>query len=149
VDNGLNDDALSVKAKGGGSTASAPLKSYTENFYEQFPFYLSIGMSADEYWNQDCNLTKYYRKAFELKQDRKNEELWLQGMYIYEAINDASPILHAFAKKGTKPYPYPKQPYPRTEKEAQKRKEAEEKARYEEMRARLYARAGKPKQGGN
>lgn len=145
MDDGLNADSPSVNSEGGGSTAPAPLKSYSERFYEQFSFYLSIGMNADEYWNQDCTLTKYYYKAFKLRQDRKNEELWLQGMYIYEALCDVSPIQHAFAKKGTKPYPYPKKPYPRTEKEVKKRKEEEQKARYDEMRARLRAKAQKPK----
>lgn len=32
--------------------------------------------------------------------------MWLQGMYIYDAISRLSPILRAFAKKGTKAQPY-------------------------------------------
>lgn len=32
-------------------------------------------------------------------------------MYVYEALCDVSPILHAFCKKGTKPLPYPTKPY--------------------------------------
>lgn len=32
-------------------------------------------------------------------------------MYIYEAMMDLSPILHAFANKGTKPHPYRSKPY--------------------------------------
>lgn len=35
----------------------------------------------------------------------------MAGMYIYEALIDASPLLHAFAKKGTKPHPYRDRPY--------------------------------------
>ena len=56
-------------------------------------------------------LAKYYRKADELNRKRRNEDLWLQGMYIYEALCDVSPILHAFAKRGTKPLQYPDHPY--------------------------------------
>jgi len=32
-------------------------------------------------------------------------------MYVYEAILDCSPILHAFSKKGTKPLPYSDKPF--------------------------------------
>ena len=42
-------------------------------------------------------------------------------MYIYEAICDVSPILHAFAKSGTRPRPYPEKPY-----EYEKKKPREE-----------------------
>ena len=38
-------------------------------------------------------------------------------MYVYEAICDASPILRAFAKKGTKPHPFTEKPYPLTAKQ--------------------------------
>lgn len=101
---------------------------YTDTFNEHFPFYLSIGMSYDQYWNADCTLVKYYRKANKIREDRKNQELWLQGMYIYEALCDVSPILHAFAKSGTKPNPYPDKPYAIDIDEVEKRKEEKRKA---------------------
>lgn len=76
--------------------------------------YMVMGMTPDEYWNGDPALLKAYRKADELKRERRNEELWLQGMYIYEAIGDLAPILHAFAKKGAQAKPYTEHPYPVT-----------------------------------
>lgn len=79
-------------------------------------------MSYDEFWNEDVELVKFYREAFRLKQQQENQRLWIQGMYVYEAILDASPILHAFAKKGTKPTPYRKEPYELFEKRKKKRK---------------------------
>lgn len=85
--------------------------SYSEVFDKNFPMYLAMGMTRDEYWNDDCTLTESYRKAYKLKWEDKNRELWLQGEYIYEAILNVSPILHAFAKKGTKPQPYRKEPH--------------------------------------
>ena len=100
---------------------------YTERFYEMFPYYLSIGMTFEQYWDGDCALTKYYRKAEELRNEKRNQDLWLQGMYIYEALCDVSPILHAFAKKGTKPHPYSEKPYAVTENQI--RQEREEKER--------------------
>lgn len=108
--------------------SSNPISSYTDIFNEQFPYYLSIGMTYDQYWNDDCLLVKYYRKANKMRNDRKNQELWLQGMYIYEALCDVSPILHAFAKSGTKPNPYPDKPYALGEDEVEKRKEEKRKA---------------------
>ena len=88
---------------------------------------MSIGMTPEQYWDGDCTLAKAYRKAEELRTERRNQEMWLQGMYIYEAICDVSPILHAFARKGAKPHPYPEKPYAITEKQI--REQREEKAR--------------------
>lgn len=146
MDSELVSDSLPVGENGGAKKSFAPVKTYTEQFYEVFPYYLSIGMTADEFWNQDCTLTKYYRKAHAMQLDRKNEELWLQGMYIYEALCDASPLLHAFAKQGTKPLPYPNEPFPRTEKEAELREIKAREARFEMARARMASRANKNKE---
>jgi hypothetical protein len=111
----------------GGRQGSPSLFTYTEKFYELFPYYLSIGMTYEQYWEGDCTLVKYYRKAEEIRNDRRNQELWLQGMYVYEAICDVAPILHAFAKKGTKPTPYSAKPYPLNDK--QTKRDEEEKQR--------------------
>jgi hypothetical protein len=100
---------------------------------------MSIGMSYDEFWNQDVALVRVYRKADELKRIRQNEVLWLQGMYIYEALCDASPVFHAFAKKGTKPMPYAKEPYAITETEIRERKEREARAKEERFKAEFAA----------
>ena len=81
-------------------------------------------------------LAKWYRKAEEMRQKRRNEELWLQGMYIYEALCDVAPILHAFAKRGTKPVPYPDHPYSITTKDMEEEKER--KVRLEREKAKQY-----------
>ena len=105
----------------------SPFLTYTEKFYEVFPYYLSIGMTYEQFWEGDPYLAKYYRQADELRVERRNQEMWLQGLYVYEAMCDVAPILHAMAKKGTKARPYPEQPYAITEK--QRRREIEEKER--------------------
>jgi hypothetical protein len=92
-------------------------------------------MTYDQYWNDDCTLTKYYRKAHEIKNARKNQELWLQGMYIYDALCKVSPILHAFAKSGTKPEPYPTKPYPVTKEEVKETTEQRRKADRQKAKA--------------
>ena len=84
-------------------------------------------MTYDQYWNDDPTLAKDYRRAEELRNEKRNQELWLQGMYIYEALCAVSPVLHAFAKKGTKPHPYTEHPYSLTEE--QRKREVEEKER--------------------
>ena len=107
---------------GDGLSSDRPLTN-SETFDECFPYYLSIGMTPEQYWDGDCMLVKYYRKAEELRNEKRNQELWLQGMYIYEALCDVSPILQAFAKKGAKPTPYSEKPYPLTSKNTERDEE--------------------------
>ena len=97
---------------------------------------MSIGMTYDEFWNQDVSMVEVYCKAAELRDKRKNQELWLQGMYIYEALCDASPLFRLTMKKGAvKPEPYAKEPYPITAAEVKEREERE--ARQKEERLKM------------
>ena len=124
-----------------GDGRSVPFSnSYTTTFNEAFPFHLSIGMTPEQYWDGDPMLAKYYRQADELKRKRKNQELWLQGMYIYEALCDVSPILRPFAKKGTKPVPYPDHPYALTVKERKDEQELLEKREREKAKRYMEAK---------
>ena len=94
-------------------------------------------MSAEEYWDKDCLLAKAYREADRIKEERLNQSLWLQGMYFYEALCDVSPLLQAFAKRGTKAIPYPSEPYAVTAEQAKRKKEKEEKIKYEKIKAKM------------
>ena len=85
---------------------------YTDIFEKKFPYYLSIGMTEEQYWDMDCCLVKFYREAEEIRRERVNQEMWLQGMYFYDALSRISPVLHAFARKGTKAQPYVEEAYP-------------------------------------
>ena len=124
-------DPLSSTEGSGGVTATAPLHSYGEKFEELFPYYLSLGMTEEQYWDKDCRLVIFYRKAEELRTSRKNQEMWLQGMYIYDAISRLSPILRAFAKKGTKAQPYVEEAYPINKKTVEEAELKKEKAKSE------------------
>lgn len=126
MDSKLVSGSLSVDGESERKVRS-PFLTYTEQFYEVFPYYLSIGMTYEQFWDGDPQLVKYYRQADELRIDRKNQELWLQGLYVYEALCDVAPILHAMAKKGTKAQPYPDKPYAITEK--QRKREIDEQER--------------------
>lgn len=97
---------------------------------------MSIGMSYDDFWNGDVFMVKAYRTAYELREKRRNQELWLQGMYFYEALCDASPLFRFSMKKGIiKPEPYLKEPYPITAAEVREREAREAKQREEKIKA--------------
>lgn len=108
----------------------------TKTFEEMCPIYMSFGMSYDEFWYGSPYRAMFYRNSHKLKVKQKNEEMWMQGMYIYEALCDVSPILHAFSKKGTKPLPYPDKPFGTNVDE----KETEIDKEQEVQNARLIAR---------
>lgn len=129
----------------GGELVSSTSKPFTEVFDEKFPFYLSLGMSAKDFWDGDCTLTKAYRKADTLRKKRDNYNAWLQGMYYYEALCDASPAINAFAKDGT-PFPYVDRPYPTTDEEIEQRKQ--EKAREAAENFRMLAADMNRERGG-
>ena len=110
-----------------------------------------MGMTYEQFWEQDSDLVIYYRKADEIRFERENRAAWLQGMYVYEAIADIAPILHAFAKRGTKARKYSEKPYefkkPEPKSKAAKLKAADEqaKAQMEKIRAKMIAGMNKQK----
>ena len=97
-------------------------------------------MTYDEFWNQDVSLVEVYRKAQELRDKRRNQELWMQGMYIYEALCDASPLFRFTMKKGSiKPEPYVNEPYPITVEEVREREKREARKKEERLKAEFAA----------
>ena len=101
---------------------------------------MSIGMSYDEFWNQDVSLVEVYRKVAELRDKKKNQELWLQGMYIYEALCDASPLFRFSMQGGAiRPEPYVKEPYPVTAADVKEREEREARLKQERIKAEFAA----------
>lgn len=92
-----------------------------------FPYYLSIGMSADQFWLDDPWLAKAYREMNDLNRQRRSEEMWLQGLYVFNAISTALSNLH-FDGKHHKPNKYMEEPIrvtPLTEYEKEAKAEAE------------------------
>ena len=104
-------------------------KTNTEIFEECFPFYIAIGMSFAEYWEGDSKLAQYYRKAYRIKQEETNNNAWLQGMYIYDAVSTAlHNALRGMGKNKPPAKDYAKQPYElfnKVKSEAEKAKEVE------------------------
>lgn len=95
---------------------------------ELCPAYMSMGVPYNEYWHGDYSQLAYYEKAFEMKRERVNHDAWLQGAYVYDALCAVSPVLNAFAKRGTKPMPYLKEPYGTEQKKIEKQANTEAKA---------------------
>ena len=114
---------------------------FKEACWSVFPSYLAIGMTYEQFWFGDVCLTQCYMEAFKLKQRLENEHAWLQGRYVYEAIGALVPVLHAFAKNGTKPNEYLKEPFPMSEQEIKERKERDERLAYERGMQRMKALA--------
>lgn len=109
--------------------------SYSETFEQLCPYYMSIGMSYDEFWNGDVERVIAYRTAGELRDKRRNQELWLQGLYVYEALCSASALFRFTMKKTIKPEPYMKEPLPITAAEAREREEKERREREVRLKA--------------
>ena len=99
---------------------------------------MAYGMEYNDFWYGDAYLTKFYRESHKLKVRQKDEELWMQGMYIYEALCDVSPILHAFSKKGTKPLPFSEKPYLFNSEQFKSEEEKEQEKKNAELIARLH-----------
>lgn len=117
------------------SVESTPL---TNLFERECPYYMSYGMSYDEYWNGDAYLVYFYRESYKLKMRNKDREMWKLGGYIYEVLCDVSPILHAFSKKGTKPLPYRDKPMSDENDNLKTEKEKEQEIANERLRFRVF-----------
>lgn len=109
--------------------------SFSRAFEEHLPYFLMCGMTYEQFYYGDVELCRYYRKADEMRRKRKNEELWLQGLYIYEAINDVAPALRAMGAENAKSYS--SEPYPLTEQEQEERRKRDEKAKFEKIREKM------------
>ena len=79
-------------------------------YHEVFPEYLAMGMTYDQFWRQDCSLVIAYRQAYKIRQDEINRAAWLQGLYVFKALQANPLVVYGFAKKDAKPEPYPNKP---------------------------------------
>ena len=102
---------------------------------------MSVGMSYDEFWNQDVTMVRAYRKAWELKRRQQNEAHWMQGLYFRDAL--LSTVGNMFSSKSATPNEYPKEPYPVTAEQVAEREEAEHRRMEERMKADFAALAAR------
>lgn len=107
-------------------------------FEEMCPVCMSYGMRYDEFWYKSPYRAKFYIDAYKRKIKQQDEYMWMQGMYIYEALCKVSPILHAFSKKGTKPLPYSEKPYLYNNENLETEKEKEQQKKNEQLLVKLH-----------
>lgn len=94
-------------------------------------------MSCEAFWDDDPRLALAYRKADEIHRKRLNEQLWLAGVYTAEALS--ATVGNMFSK--TNKHEYPSEPLAITAEEQEARREREQKARMERIKASFTARA--------
>lgn len=71
-------------------------------------YYMAIGMTWQEYWYASPRLVVYYREAHKLRIEQRNQELWLQGLYNFNAFGTV--LANAFAKRGAQRHKYLERP---------------------------------------
>lgn len=101
------------------------------------PLYMAMGMTYEQFWEGDVMMAKSFREADAIRRRRRNEELWLEGIYTAEAL---SATVGNMFSKGTK-HQYPSEPFPITAAEQQERREREEKAKMDRIKSLFTARA--------
>ena len=102
---------------------------------------MSIGMTFDEFWNQDVAMVRAYRKSYELKRRQQNEALWMQGLYVRDAL--LATVGNMFADKSAKKNEYPTEPYPVTAEQVAEKEAAERRRMEERMKADFMALAAR------
>ena len=102
---------------------------------------MSIGMTYEAFWDGDVNMVRAFRKADELRRRRENEVLWIQGLYVRDAL--ICTVGTMFSGKNDKKHEYPKEPYAITESEIHEREAREERLRQERIKANFAAFAAR------
>lgn len=100
-----------VETPGGSGSDTAIPGSCRELFDNAFPQYIVMGMTYDDFYRKDHTLAIAYRRAYEKKREKENEDMWLTGAYVYEAIRRCAPLLIPF-NSHPKEMPYLDKPFP-------------------------------------
>lgn len=91
-------------------------------------------MTYDQYWYGDPLMVRAFYKADRIRQERKDSEAWLTGLYVLRAL-DAS-VGNLFRKEGTTPAEYPERPF--SAEKAQDTAQTEDQEEQERLMAELY-----------
>lgn len=93
-------------------------------------YYMLIGVSYDEFWHGDYTRLKFYIEAHNLRRQKQSEEMWLQGLYFFNALSTALSNLNLDGKR-RKPNKYIEEPLrliPMTESEKRIKAEKDKQA---------------------
>lgn len=95
-------------------------------------FYMTMGVPYEVFWHGDYCQLKYYERVYLRKRKIQNENMWMMGMYNYNA--HSTTLANAFKDKGKPTSNYLEKPiefFPKTEEE--------EKAEAEKIKAKIIA----------
>ena len=59
------------------------------------PYYLMYGMSWDEFWYSSLDRLEFYWQKHQFDVESRNQEMWLQGLYIRMAVASCMDSKHA------------------------------------------------------
>lgn len=110
-------------------------------------------MTYEQYWYGETWLVHDYIEAERFRLEQREYEIWLQGLYNYEALQSALSVSEFFRRKGAKPMPYPKKPHGVWQRKDPEREEQEQAVKQEQERLRAVAyfdalaRANKARRG--
>jgi len=105
-----------------------------------------MGMTPEQYWEQDPYLAVAYRKAYRLKRKADNEQAWLQGFYNCYAFTVS--LGNVVRNPGQRTQNYLEKPIdflPPTPAE-QKKKERENRAKMQKVMEELIRKQRQQKQ---
>ena len=103
-------------------------------------YYMAIGVPYDDFWNGDYTRLKFELEAHKIRLEEKNQELWLQGLYVYDAVSVA--VNNALSGKGHQKQKYIEKPIRITEM-TEAEKEEEQKKTLESFKASLMSLTGR------
>ena len=86
------------------------------------------GMSWEEFWYESMERYEFYWQKYQFDIERRNQELWLQGIYVTEAIATVQDTKHRVK--------YPDKPH-RLTALTDEEKEAENRRKIETLREQL------------
>lgn len=95
---------------------------------------MAIGMTYEQYWYGDPLMVRAFYKADKLRREREDENAWLQGLYIMNAL-DAT-VGNMFREKGSQRAEYPEEPF-----SVRKKREKQERTEEEKDRDAIWAEA--------
>ena len=106
----------------------APQSQFTQYLDTVCPYFMLYGMTYEEFWFESIDRFYDYWQRYQFDIERRNQELWLQGLYIQGAVAAVLDTKHKVK--------YPEKPYRITEM-TEAEKEIENKRKVERLREHL------------
>ena len=104
-------------------------------------------MTYEQYWYDDPYIARAYAQAYLLKRKTENENMWIQGSYITNAVTTA--IQNTFGKKKVDYMKEPLPLFPKTEAEIAEEKRTEKRKLINYLSGLAKAFKKKAQTGGN